>query len=53
MGTIILSIIGFLLGGFIGILFVLFVASIGDQNKISDSYSEGFMDGYTKGRDEK
>ena len=52
MNIIFIAIIFLIFGVAIGMVIELFVASVGRNNQAHDYYQEGFIDGYTKAKEE-
>jgi len=52
MSIISIAIIFFMFGATVGAIIGLFIAGVGKNNKEHEYYHEGFVDGYTKAKEE-
>ena len=52
MSIIFIAIIFFMFGATVGAIIGLFIAGVGKNNKEYEYYHEGFVDGYTKTKEE-
>lgn len=49
--TIIISIVAGIIGFAVGLFICLFMNAVGQKNKASDYYTEGYIDGYKANRE--
>ena len=52
MSITFIAIIFFMFGATVGAIIGLFIAGVGENNKEHEYYHEGFVDGYTKAKEE-